>query len=180
MLTPSSVFNDVYIIEPRLYEDERGFFMETFRQEWLDDLTGGAVFVQDNHSASHQGVLRGLHYQLEQPQGKLVRVVAGSVFDVIVDMRRSSPTFGRWQGFELSADNRHQLWVPPGFAHGFYTRSERAECLYRCSGYFHAQSERILRWDDADLAIRWPLQGEPILSEKDARGTAFKQADYFA
>jgi len=161
MLTPSSVFNDVYIIEPRLYEDERGFFMETFRQEWLNDLTGGAAFVQDNHSASHQGVLRGLHYQLEQPQGKLVRVVAGRVFDVIVDMRRSSPTFGRWQGFELSADNRHQLWVPPGFAHGFYTLSERAECLYRCTGYFHAQRERILRWDDPDLAISWPLQGVP-------------------
>ena len=171
---------DVVILEPRVFSDERGFFMETFRAIELEILSNGVPFVQDNHSRSVQGVLRGLHYQLNQPQGKLVRVVRGEIFDVAVDLRRSSPTFGQWTSVVLSAENQRQLWIPPGFAHGFYTLSAEAEVLYKCTAYFDAASERSLRWDDAELAIDWPLTGAPLLSAKDAAATDFAAADYFA
>lgn len=177
-LIPTSL-PDVVILEPRVFSDERGFFMETFRASELEALSQGAPFVQDNHSLSQQGVLRGLHYQLNQPQGKLVRVVRGEVFDVAVDMRRSSPTFGQWTSVLLSAQNKRQLWIPPGFAHGFYTLSAEAEVLYKCTAYFDSASERSLRWDDPALAIAWPLTGTPLLSAKDATATAFAVADYF-
>ena len=170
-------FSDVYLLTPSMYSDERGFFMESFRASWLENIAPGVQFVQDNHSFSHAGVLRGLHYQLQQPQGKLVRVMRGRILDVVVDMRLSSPTFGQWEGFELSADNRHQLWIPPGYAHGFYTL-EDADCLYRCTHYYHAASERVLRWNDPQLAIQWPVE-QPLVSAKDQQGLVFAEADYF-
>lgn len=175
----AKVFADVFLLEAPCYADERGFFMETFRASWLQDLIPEQNFVQDNHSHSTRGVLRGMHYQLEQPQGKLVRVLRGHIWDVVVDMRADSPTFGRWEGFDLSEDNRRQLWVPPGFAHGFYVLSEQADCLYRCTNYYHRDSERVLNWNDAQLNIAWPLIGEPLVSEKDQQGTPFAKADYF-
>lgn len=178
-ITPTQQFSDVYLIQPQKHSDERGFFMESFRESWLAEIAPKQRFVQDNHSFSKQNVLRGLHYQLEQPQAKLVRVVHGRIFDVVVDMRRSSPTFGKWQGFELSADNHLQLWIPEGFAHGFYTLSETAECLYRCTHYYHAPSEQSVRFDDPHLNIHWPLLAEPLLSPKDANASSFNQAKYF-
>lgn len=170
---------DVHIIEPRVFGDQRGFFMETWNRRRYEELGLPADFVQDNQSGSRRGVLRGLHYQIRQPQGKLVWVIAGEVFDVAVDLRRSSPTFGRWVGVTLSAENRRQLWVPPGFAHGFIVTSETAEFVYKCTDYYAPEHERCIRWDDPDLAIEWPLDETPIVSEKDAAGAAFAGAECF-
>ncbi len=168
---------EVMLIEPKVFGDARGFFFESFNQKAFNEATGTQhEFVQDNHSRSAKGVLRGLHYQVQQPQGKLVRVVRGAVFDVAVDIRRGSPTFGQWVGQELSEDNRRQLWVPPGFAHGFVVLSEMAEFLYKTTDYYAPQFERSLAWDDPVLAIRWPVHA-PMLSEKDAQGQAFLTAD---
>jgi len=173
--------NDVKIIEPTVFGDERGFFMETYRASLMDELTGGKPFVQDNHSKSTQGILRGLHYQMQQTQGKLVRVVEGAVFDVAVDMRKDSATFGQWVGVELSADNKRQLWVPEGFAHGFYVLSETAEFVYKCTDYYAPEHDRSLLWNDPTLAIDWPLvDGKaPLLSDKDKAGKLFADADNF-
>ena len=171
---------DVLIIEPKVFGDARGFFYESFNQKVWREKTGiDAVFVQDNHSRSARNVLRGLHYQIRQPQGKLVRVVKGAVFDVAVDLRRKSPTFGRWVGTELSEENRRQLWIPVGFAHGFLVLSDVAEFLYKTTDYWAPEYERTINWNDPDLAVAWPLQGEPVLSAKDAKGTAFKEAEVF-
>ncbi len=172
---------EVKILEPAVFGDERGFFMETFRADEFAMNTGAQPFVQDNHSKSAKGILRGLHYQLEQAQGKLVRVVSGAVFDVAVDMRQSSATFGRWVGVELSAENKRQLWVPPGFAHGFYVLSDAAEFVYKCTDYYHPQSEASLKWDDPQVGIVWPTHGSlPQLSQKDAQGFSFADAPKFA
>lgn len=172
---------EVKIIEPQVFGDDRGFFMETFRASLMDELTGGKPFVQDNHSKSGQGILRGLHYQLKQTQGKLVRVVQGCVFDVAVDMRKASPTFGQWVGVELSAENKRQLWIPEGFAHGFYVMSETAEFVYKCTDYYAPEHDCSLLWNDPEVGIEWPLvNGEsPLLSEKDKNGNPFNQADTF-
>lgn len=172
---------DVKIIEPQVFGDERGFFMETYRASLMDELTGGKPFVQDNHSKSSQGILRGLHYQVEQTQGKLVRVIEGAVFDVAVDMRGQSATFGQWVGVELSADNKRQLWVPEGFAHGFYVLSKTAEFVYKCTDYYAPQYDRSLLWNDPSVAITWPLINNqaPLLSDKDRNGELFTHADKF-
>ena len=171
---------DVILIEPKVFSDARGFFFESFNQRAFNAATGTDYqFVQDNHSRSSQGVLRGLHYQIQQPQGKLVRVVQGAVLDVAVDIRKSSPTFGQWVGVELNADNHHQLWVPPGFAHGFVVLSETAEFLYKTTDYYAPEYERCIVWDDAALAIDWRYQGAPNLSAKDAQGLSLAQADVF-
>ncbi|WP_271409665.1 dTDP-4-dehydrorhamnose 3,5-epimerase [Pseudomonas sp. Q1-7] len=171
---------DVLILEPRLFGDDRGFFYESFNARTFAEATGvDRDFVQDNHSRSQRGVLRGLHYQLQQAQGKLVRVVQGEVFDVAVDVRRSSPTFGRWVGVHLSAENKRQLWVPEGFAHGFLVLSDYAEFLYKTTDYYAPEHERCIRWDDPDLAIDWPLTEAPQLSAKDKAGINFKDADLF-
>ncbi|MEA9442492.1 dTDP-4-dehydrorhamnose 3,5-epimerase [Aeromonas caviae] len=160
---------DVKIIEPKVFGDERGFFFESFNQQQFEAAIGRSVtFVQDNHSKSSKGVLRGLHYQLPPyAQGKLVRCVAGEVFDVAVDIRKSSPTFGQWVGVHLSAENKRQLWIPEGFAHGFVTLSETAEFLYKTTNYYAPQSEASIKWDDADIAIEWPFEFQPQLSDKD-------------
>ncbi|HEY6093526.1 MAG TPA: dTDP-4-dehydrorhamnose 3,5-epimerase [Gallionellaceae bacterium] len=173
---------DLQLIEPRVIEDERGFFFECYNQKNFAELTGHCVnFVQDNHSRSAHHVLRGLHYQVRQPQGKLVRVVAGKVWDVAVDLRRSSPTFGQWAGHALSADNKRMLWVPPGFAHGFVVLSEHAEFLYKTTDYWAPEHERTILWNDPDLAIDWQLAGAtPTLSAKDLAGKRFKDAEVFA
>jgi dTDP-4-dehydrorhamnose 3,5-epimerase len=171
-ITPTTI-PDVLLLEPAVHGDHRGFFMETFRQSWFDEHAPGVQFVQDNHSRSSQGILRGLHYQRRQPQGKLVRVVAGEIYDVAVDMRTASPTRGKSVGVYLSAENRHQLWVPPGFAHGFYVISETAEMVYKCTDYYAADDEYSLLWNDPELAIQWPLVpgiGQPVLSDKDRAG----------
>lgn len=169
------------IIEPKVFGDDRGFFYESFNQRRFTELTGVTdAFVQDNHSRSARNVLRGLHYQIEQTQGKLVRVIAGEVFDVGVDLRRSSPTFGKWFGARLSAENKRMLWIPEGFAHGFLVLSEHAEFLYKTTDYWAAQHERCIAWNDPDLAIDWPLAGAPLLSAKDAAGKPFRQAELFA
>ncbi|MGS2719759.1 dTDP-4-dehydrorhamnose 3,5-epimerase [Paraglaciecola aestuariivivens] len=180
-VTPTPL-NDVLIFEPKVFGDQRGFFMETFRQDFFAEQTGIEHFVQDNHSKSAKGILRGLHYQLEHTQGKLVRVTQGSVFDVAVDLRQSSSTFGQSFCIELSAENNKQLWVPPGFAHGFYVTSETAEFVYKCTDYYHPQSEVSIKWDDPSLAIDWPLvEGTlPSLSAKDAEGQSFINAPKFA
>ena len=179
-VTPQAI-PDVLLIEPKVFGDARGFFFESFNQRAFNEATGtNYQFVQDNHSRSSLGVLRGLHYQIRQPQGKLVRVVSGAVFDVAVDIRKSSPTFGRWIGLELSADNHRQLWVPPGFAHGFVVLSETAEFLYKTTDYYAPEHERCIVWNDAALAIDWHLDGEPRLSAKDAQGVALAQAEVFA
>lgn len=172
---------DVLILEPTVYGDERGFFFESFNERTFRDLTGvDAAFVQDNHSKSAKGVLRGLHYQLQQTQGKLVRVVAGAVFDVAVDIRKSSPTFGKWVGVELSADNKRQLWVPPGFAHGFVTVSDSAEFLYKTTDYYAPEFERAILWNDPAIGIDWPLDGAATLSGKDQAGALLANAEVFA
>jgi dTDP-4-dehydrorhamnose 3,5-epimerase len=172
---------EVLLIEPKVFGDERGFFLESYSKRALKDATGIARdFVQDNHSCSARNVLRGLHYQIGQPQGKLVRVVQGAVFDVAVDLRRSSPTFGRWVGLELSAENKRVAWIPEGFAHGFLVLSESADFLYKATAYFAPESERTIAWDDPDLDIAWPLQGAPLLSDKDRRGVAFASAETYA
>lgn len=171
---------DVILFEPRVFGDARGFFFESFNQRAFEDAVGRPVgFVQDNHSRSSKGVLRGLHYQVQSVQGKLVRVVEGEVFDVAVDMRRSSPTFGHWVGVHLSAENKHQLWVPEGFAHGFFVLSETAEFLYKTTDYYAPAHERCLAWNDPQVAIRWPLIGEPLLSDKDKLGKSLAVADSF-
>ncbi|MCL4470390.1 MAG: dTDP-4-dehydrorhamnose 3,5-epimerase [Gammaproteobacteria bacterium] len=170
----------VLILEPKVYGDERGFFFESYNEKVLAEKAGiTAHFVQDNHSRSAKNVLRGLHYQIRQPQGKLVRVVAGEVFDVAVDLRKSSPTFGQWVGYNLSAENKHMAWIPPGFAHGFLVLSEYAEFLYKTSDYWAPEHERCIRWNDTDLAVDWPLQGEPVLSAKDQGGVASRAAEVF-
>ncbi len=172
---------DVKIIEPKVFGDERGFFMETFRDDWFREQCADVTFVQDNHSKSRQGILRGLHYQMENTQGKLVRVTEGEVFDVAVDMRKDSATFGKWVGVMLSAENKRQLWVPAGFAHGFYVTSESAEFVYKCTDYYHPESEVSVRYNDPELGIEWPLvNGEaPSLSGKDEIGLAFDDAPSF-
>ncbi|NSX12903.1 dTDP-4-dehydrorhamnose 3,5-epimerase [Cupriavidus taiwanensis] len=171
---------EVLILEPKVFGDDRGFFFESFNARQFEEATGlKRDFVQDNHSRSAKNVLRGLHYQIQQPQGKLVRVVAGTVYDVAVDIRRSSPNFGKWVGVELSAENKRQLWVPEGFAHGFVVLSESAEFLYKTTDYYAPQFERSLRWDDPALAIEWPIDGAPVLSKKDENAPAFAVAELF-
>jgi dTDP-4-dehydrorhamnose 3,5-epimerase len=171
---------DVLILEPKVFGDARGFFFESYNRRAFREATGiDAEFVQDNHSRSARGVLRGLHYQILQPQGKLVRVVAGDVFDVAVDLRRASPNFGRWVGVTLSAGNKRMMWVPAGFAHGFLVTSEHAEFLYKTTDYYAPEHERCIAWNDPDLAIEWPLEGEPALSAKDRAGFAFRDAEVF-
>ena len=171
---------DVLIIEPDVFGDERGFFFESFNKKAFQQATGiEADFVQDNHSKSSKGVLRGLHYQIKNPQGKLVRVCRGEVFDIAVDLRKSSSHFGHWTGVVLSAENKHQLWIPPGFAHGFVVLSESAEFLYKTTDYYAPEHERCIKWDDTALAIDWRHTGEPVVSEKDASGARFEEADFF-
>jgi dTDP-4-dehydrorhamnose 3,5-epimerase len=172
---------DVLIIEPKVFGDERGFFFESFNHRQFAELIGRNVdFVQDNHSRSAKNVLRGLHYQIQQPQGKLVRVVQGAVFDVAVDIRRSSPTFGQHVGVELSADNKRLLWVPEGFAHGFVVLSDTAEFLYKTTDYWAPEFERSIAWNDPAIGIQWPIQGEPSLSTKDQQAKALAKAEHFA
>lgn len=181
MQTTATALPAVLVLEPKVFQDERGFFLESFNQQVFEQATQTTYsFVQDNHSLSKQGILRGLHYQLAQTQGKLVRVVSGQVYDVAVDLRRSSPHFGRWAGTELSADNMRQIWVPPGFAHGFYVLSSQAEVLYKTTDYYHPASERTLAWDDPQVGIDWPLLGEPVLSAKDRQGQTLATAEVFA
>lgn len=177
---PSSI-PDVIFIEPDIFSDERGFFMEAYRQKLYSESGIKQSFVQDNHSGSRQGTLRGLHYQIRQSQGKLVRVIVGEVFDVAVDLRRSSATFGKWQGATLSAENRLQLWIPPGFAHGFYVTSPWAEIIYKTTDYYAPEWDRTLLWNDPQVGINWPIpQGEqPIVSAKDTRGKLLEEADIY-
>lgn len=178
-VTPTGL-PEVLILEPKVFGDERGFFFESFNQRDFQHTTGLDInFVQDNHSKSSQGVLRGLHYQIQHPQGKLVRVMQGAVFDVAVDLRRSSPNFGKWVGVELSADNKRQLWVPPGFAHGFVVISGSAEFLYKTTDYWYPEHERSLLWCDATVGVQWPVIGMPKLANKDVAGKVFAEADYF-
>ncbi|EJG1083043.1 dTDP-4-dehydrorhamnose 3,5-epimerase [Vibrio parahaemolyticus] len=169
---------EVKIIEPTVFGDERGFFMETWNQKRFEELVTGrpTQFVQDNHSKSKKGILRGLHYQTENTQGKLVRVVAGEVFDVAVDLRRGSPTFGLWVGEYLSAENKRQLWVPEGFAHGFYVTSEEAEFVYKCTDYYNPKAEISIKWDDSNIGIKWPLKEQPVTSPKDSDGISLSRA----
>ncbi len=178
-VTPTAI-PEVLVLEPQVFGDDRGFFFESFNANRFAQLTGVAAhFVQDNHSKSAKGVLRGLHYQIRQPQGKLVRVTAGALYDVVVDLRKTSPFFGRWVGVELSAENRRQLWVPPGFAHGFVVTSDTAECLYKTTDYWAPEHERAILWNDPALAIDWPLDGAPMLSAKDSQGTLLAAAEVF-
>lgn len=171
---------EVLIIEPKVFGDDRGFFYESFNAAAFEAATGlTRSFVQDNHSKSQRGVLRGLHYQIQQPQGKLVRVVAGEVFDVAVDLRRSSPSFGRWAGVHLSAQNQRQLWIPEGFAHGFVVLSETAEFLYKTTDYYAPEHERSLLWNDPELGIEWPIEQTPQLSAKDLAGKPLSEAELF-
>ena len=177
----STKIPDVLIIEPKLFGDERGFFFESFNRRQFTDLTSCDVdFVQDNHSQSAKGVLRGLHYQIQQPQGKLVRVVKGAVFDVAVDIRRSSPTYGQNVGLELSAENKYMLWIPEGFAHGFMVLSDSAEFLYKTTDYWAPEFERSIFWNDPALDIKWPISCEPSLSTKDKLALPFAEAEHFA
>ena len=171
---------DVFMIAPKVFGDERGFFMESYNRHTMAELGIELDFVQDNHSRSARGVLRGLHYQIQQPQGKLVRVVGGKVFDVAVDLRRFSPTFGRWVGMTLSAENKRMAWIPPGFAHGFYVLSEYAEFLYKTTDYYAPEHERSLLWNDPAIGVEWPLAGEPILSDKDRKGLPLSDAEVYA
>jgi dTDP-4-dehydrorhamnose 3,5-epimerase len=167
------------IITPKVFGDDRGFFLESYNEKRMADMGIRERFVQDNHSSSAQNVLRGLHYQIQHPQGKLVRVVAGEIFDVAVDLRTKSPAFGRWHGVTLSADNKQMLWVPPGLAHGFLVLSDSAQVLYKTTDFYYPEFERTLAWNDPDLNIAWQLKGEPIVSAKDALGVAFKDAEKF-
>lgn len=172
--------SDVKLIEPKVFGDERGFFLETYRDDWFRENVADVTFVQDNHSKSTYGILRGLHFQQQQTQGKLVRVVAGEVFDVAVDLRQSSPTFGQWVGEYLSVENKRQLWVPAGFAHGFVVTSDSAEFVYKCTDYYHPESEVSLKWDDPSVGIQWPdIKGGPKLSAKDETGLAWADIPYF-
>lgn len=168
------------VLEPKVFADNRGYFLESYNQRTFASAVGVTdPFVQDNHSASHRNILRGLHYQIQRPQGKLVRVVVGSVFDVAVDLRRSSPTFGRWDGVELSADNKRMVWVPKGFAHGFIVLSESAEVIYKTTEFYAPEHERTLMWNDPDVGVRWPADSTPILSSKDSAGRVLKDAEVF-
>ena len=177
--TPTAIA-DVLVIEPKVFGDERGFFFESYNERTFAQATGvAATFVQDNHSRSVKNTLRGLHYQIRQPQGKLVRAVVGEVFDVVVDIRRSSPTFGKWVGVRLSAENKNMMWIPPGLAHGFSVLSDYADFLYKTTDYWAPQHERTLLWNDPDLAIAWPLAGEPILAAKDSAGKRLSEAEVF-
>ncbi|WP_106418372.1 dTDP-4-dehydrorhamnose 3,5-epimerase [Salinicola tamaricis] len=181
MKAVATVLPEVMILEPKVFGDARGFFMESFNREAFEKATGcQRDFVQDNHSRSRRGVLRGLHYQLEQPQGKLVRVTHGRVFDVAVDLRRSSPRFGQWVGVEISSDNHRQLWVPEGFGHGFVVLSESADFLYKTTDYYHPASERCIRYDDPELGIEWPDVADLTLSDKDLAGASLREAEVFA
>ncbi|TRZ90786.1 MAG: dTDP-4-dehydrorhamnose 3,5-epimerase [Rhodocyclaceae bacterium] len=171
---------EVLLLEPKVFGDERGFFYESWNRRTFAELGLDADFVQDNHSKSQRNVVRGLHYQIEHVQGKLVRVTAGAVYDVAVDLRRSSPTFGNWVAFTLSAEDRRMAWIPPGFAHGFCVTSESAEFIYKTTDYYSPADERTLLWNDPQLAIPWPLTGEPLLAAKDVTGRPFGQADTFA
>ena len=180
MQIQTTAIPDVFIIEPKAFGDERGFFYESFNARKFEELTGVATnFVQDNHSKSAKNVLRGLHYQLQQTQGKLVRVVAGEVFDVAVDIRKSSPTFGHWVGVVLSGENKRQLWVPPGFAHGFVVTSESAEFLYKTTDYWAPEFERSILWNDPAIGIEWPVDSTPMLSGKDQNGKLLADAEVF-
>lgn len=180
MSIQTTAIPDVLIIEPKVFGDERGFFYESFNARSFAEQTGiKADFVQDNHSKSAKGVLRGLHYQIQQPQGKLVRVVTGEVFDVVVDIRKHSPTFGLWVGAVLSADNKRQIWIPEGFAHGFAVTSEVAEFLYKTTDYYAPEYERCILWNDPAIGIQWPVQGEPNLSHKDKMGKLLHEAEVF-
>jgi len=171
---------DVLIIEPRIFGDDRGFFFESYNEKFFAEKTGiSPKFVQDNHSLSLKNVLRGLHYQIQEPQGKLVRAVSGEVLDIAVDIRRSSPTFGQWASCLLSAENKRQFWIPEGFAHGFVVLSDSAEFLYKTTNYYAPQYDRVILWNDPDLSVDWQLKGEPILSDKDKAGKRFKEADLF-
>lgn len=172
---------DVVVFEPQVLGDRRGYFMETYRANVFDGHGAGGPFVQENQSRSGRGVLRGLHYQILQAQGKLVRVISGVVYDVAVDLRRSSPSFGKWVGVELSASNRLSLWVPPGFGHGFLVLSEEAEFIYKCTEYYAPQHERVIRYDDSDLAVAWPLPAgvDVVVSDKDRAGTSFRSAEVY-
>ncbi len=175
-VTPTAI-PEVLIIEPKVFGDARGFFFESFNQKAFNDATGlNLNFVQDNHSRSAKGVLRGLHYQIQQPQGKLVRVVRGAVFDVAVDIRKGSPTFGKWEGVELTEDNHKQMWVPTGFAHGFLVLSDSADFLYKTTEYYAPEHERCIAWNDPEIGIQWPLTSEPSLSSKDQQGMALREA----
>lgn len=178
-VTPTDI-PDVLVIEPQVFGDDRGFVMESYNQRELNKAIGRDIhFVQDNHSSSGRGVLRGLHYQIQQPQGKLVRVLFGEIFDVAVDIRKSSPTFGKWVGAILSADNKRQIWIPEGFAHGFTVLSDRAECLYKVTDYYAPQHERGIIWNDPTLAIDWPSDSAPLISPKDKSAPTLRQAELF-
>jgi dTDP-4-dehydrorhamnose 3,5-epimerase len=177
----STSIPDIILINPKVFGDERGFFLESYQAQRFAEAGITANFVQDNHSGSRQGILRGLHYQIRKAQGKLVRVIAGEVFDVAVDIRQSSPTFGKWEAVRLSAENKLQIWVPPGFAHGFYVLSEWAEVIYKSSDYYAPEWERCIIWNDPDIGIDWPIMNgkTPILSSKDAQGKSLTEADLF-
>ncbi len=178
-IIPTSI-PDVLILEPKVFRDSRGFFMESWNRKVFQKLTGiDKEFVQDNRSQSAQNVLRGLHYQIKQPQGKLFSVTRGSVFDVAVDLRKSSSTFGKWVGVELSDENNRQIWIPEGFAHGFLVLSEHADCFYKTTDYYSPENERCLKWNDTDIKINWPINGEPLVSTKDQAGLSFGEAEIF-
>ena len=180
MKATAGALPEVLVLDPRVFSDDRGFFLESYNRRVFQEVAGIDVnFVQDNHSRSARNVLRGLHYQLKQAQGKLVRVVAGEIFDVAVDMRRSSPRFGRWMGIKLSAENKRMLWVPAGFAHGFLALSDSTEVLYKTTDYYAPGHERCVLWNDPDIGIDWPLTGTPLVSEKDGRGVTLKLAETF-
>ncbi len=180
IITPTTL-PEILVLEPRVFEDSRGYFIQSYNEQKFEQIVGTARFVQDNQSGSHSGVLRGLHYQIQQPQGKLVRVVVGEIYDIAVDIRRSSPTFGKWVGEKLSVENRKQLWLPPGFAHGFYVLSDWAEVLYKTTDYYAPQYERTLLWNDPALAIDWQLSAgvAPVLSAKDIEGKPLSEAELF-
>ncbi len=179
-VTPTTI-PDVLVLEPKVFGDARGFFLESFNARDFAQATGLKIeFVQDNHSKSARGVLRGLHYQIAHAQGKLVRVVQGEVFDVVVDMRQSSPTFGKWVGERLSAENKKQMWIPPGFAHGFLVTSESADFIYKSTDYWYPEHERSLRWNDPAIGIDWPLDGQPLLAAKDEAALLLRDAEVFA
>ena len=179
IITPTAI-PDILLVEPTVYGDDRGFFYESLNFKKWEEATGlRAAFVQDNHSRSVKNVLRGLHYQIQHPQGKLVRATVGKVYDVAVDIRRKSPTFGQWVGTTLSAENKLQLWIPEGFAHGFAVLSDVAEVQYKTTDYYYPEFERAILWNDPDLAINWPLDSDPILAKKDAAGTPFSKAETF-
>ncbi|WP_341908084.1 dTDP-4-dehydrorhamnose 3,5-epimerase [Polaromonas sp. YR568] len=176
---PTTVLPEVLIVEPRVFNDSRGLFFESFNQREFNELTAtDLAFVQDNHSRSTRSVLRGLHFQIKQPQGKLIRVISGAIFDVAVDIRRSSPTYKHWVGVELTAQNYRQLWIPPGFAHGFVVLGDHAECLYKSTAYYDPSDQGYIRWDDPSIAIDWPLSSSPVLSDRDSTAPSLIDCDF--